>query len=75
MSLHVITVHYKCACMQDEGSMTMRPRGDGEAIEDFMDRMGMNLAIDHRARNPICRSQVMEYVKLPVGEHGAGGAT
>lgn len=67
------TVRYKCGCMQDEGSFEMRARAHDEPLEDFMERMGAALTKDHRERNPLCRSTVTEWVKLPVGKDGSVG--
>ncbi len=68
----IITVKYKCACMQDEGSFEMSSRSHTEDIGDFMDRMGAVLARDHSKRNPLCRASKLDYVKLPANDGGVG---
>lgn len=58
------TIKYKCSCMQDEGSFTMRARGDTELLEDFMPRMQIALGRDHSTRNPLCRATKVEYAMM-----------
>lgn len=58
--------------MQDEGSFTMIARSRYEEIGEFMERLGMNLGIDHARRNQTCLSTTMEYVKLPANAGPAG---
>lgn len=71
-----LTVKYKCACMQDEGSLTMKARRHGEDIDDFMGRLQRELGRDHAARNPLCRADKVEFVKVPLDEESGqvGGA-
>lgn len=66
MQRKVIRVPYKCACMQDEGFFEMEPRWSGEPIEDFMLRLRAALSADHRQRNPLCMSEKLTYLKIPV---------
>lgn len=66
----MLRVYYKCSCMQDEGSFQMEPRGVHEDISDFMDRLTVKLSIDHRARNPICVAEKVEYVKMRLPGEG-----
>jgi len=62
------TIHYKCACMQDEGSFEMPARRFNEDIADFMERVKKWLGDDHSQRSPFCRSGVAQYIKLSVPE-------
>lgn len=61
----MITLRYKCKCMQDEGSLSMEQRGKEEDVLVFMDRVREAVGTDHRSRNPMCVEWKVEYVKVP----------
>lgn len=69
------TIHYKCSCMQDEGSFDMPARRFNEDIERFMERMQKWLGDDHSHRSPFCRATKTEYVKIAVPEGRAIGSS
>lgn len=62
----LITVFYKCQCMQDHGSFPMIERGRHEDAGAFMARLTEVLGRDHHQRNALCRAPEVEWVKLHV---------
>lgn len=60
----MITVYYKCRCMQDAGSFPMLERGKHEEAMAFMGRVTEVLGRDHSKRNPLCQATEVEWVKL-----------
>lgn len=62
----MITIKYKCKCMQDEGSFELRERRHNEEVGSFMDRVVAALSADHRKRSALCTQTKMEYLKVPV---------
>jgi hypothetical protein len=56
--------------MQDEGLFSMRERGVSEDVADFMERLKVGLGRDHKRRNPECREEKTEYIKMhaPAGK-------
>jgi hypothetical protein len=61
----MVTIHYKCSCMQDEGSFEMPARRFNEDTADFIARLQKWLGEDHSQRSPFCRAAKTEYVKIP----------
>lgn len=64
------TIHYKCACLQDEATFQVRDRRDGEDVVAWVQGpLTAALAADHHARSPSCRAGATEYVKIPAPEN------
>lgn len=68
-----ITVRYKCLCKKEEARVTMKGRGSIEALESFMQRMGMALQKHHLKHSPGCMAAQTEYVKIPTSADGVLG--
>lgn len=62
-----MNVIYKCRCMAEEATVAVPDRRDDENVVDWVQQIvGSALLLDHRTRSPDCRSNVTEYVKIPV---------
>jgi hypothetical protein len=72
MTLSMIEVRYKCACMEREGVTVLRERRPDEDIGDFMHRVQEAITSDHHMRSMLCQAVTMEYAKLPAPDSGVG---
>jgi len=60
-----VIVSYRCACMIEEATLTVRERGPREDIVDWMEgAVQIALTDDHRSRSPRCRNEAMDYAKI-----------
>jgi len=65
----MIMVHYKCKCFDDEATVMVPARQEGEDIKHWLEkRCGEAIGNDHTRRSPNCRREFMEYVKIPAPE-------
>lgn len=63
----MITILYRCACMQDHGSFEVREREEHEDVRHWMDdAVRPALTADHSNRNALCLSRVVDEIKIPV---------
>lgn len=59
-------VKYKCSCMRVEAEIDVPDRLPVAAIEPWMENVTFNISYDHSQRSPYCRSNKMEYVRIPL---------
>lgn len=65
------SLSYKCACMECDGIVQVPARPPGSDLMLWMNAVTATIAMDHAARNPRCRSTVMEYIKIPLDDANA----
>lgn len=66
-------IMYKCTCMPAEREIDVTERPPGSDLIMWVECVvGGTISLDHQARNPACRNNIMEYVKIPVDENAEG---
>ena len=68
----MIDIRYKCKCMAGEATVQVLERPTGSDLLLWMGVVQATIGMDHGARNPKCRSETMEYAKIPVDENAGG---
>jgi hypothetical protein len=70
-----ITVRYSChQCGIKDAEVPIAAREPGEALNGWMDRLGMALSKDHRRRSPWCHPDTLKDVQIPInGAQQIGG--
>lgn len=72
--MRTIELKYKCQCLREEVSFTVRERLPEEELADYMENyVQVGLIFDHMTRAPRCTSPKIEYLKLPVESHAGLG--
>jgi hypothetical protein len=62
-----VIVIYKCTCMTEEATIAVPERREDEDVGVWVQSVvGSALLLHHRENSPNCRSQVTEYVKIPI---------
>ena len=62
-----MNVLYRCRCMAEDASVWVPDRKDGQDVVDWVEQtVGRALAADHRARSPLCASEKVEHVSIPL---------
>lgn len=63
-----IEIIYTCdLCATKDRKLRVRVRGDGEAVEVWMNAVVHAIARDHFHRNPLCQAKTITSVKIPMG--------
>lgn len=58
-------IQYKCKCMKAERFVKVPDRVPDSDLEPWMQIMTACVTYDHHARFAFCRTQSMEYVRIP----------
>lgn len=73
----MITCKYKCKCLDADVSVEVPERNPRQDVVEWVEQtMGVVIAKDHASRSPWCKSDTMEYVKIPAPDNAPyiGGA-
>lgn len=65
-------IMYKCHCLPEEVEIDVPNRVQGCDVIDWMDTVTYCVSSDHRARNALCMTEKMEYVKIPLDNAAQG---
>lgn len=68
--MKTIVLFYKCHCMQDQVTLTVRQRVAYENVVDWIEEVVRPaLTEDHGKRSPLCFAGTVEYLKIPVDDN------
>lgn len=70
----MLIAKWKCRCLAKEVEISLRPRGPIEDISVWMEDIREAVTIDHRERSPLCSSEMLEYLKIPLLKERIGDA-
>lgn len=69
-----VEIKYKCRCMQDERTLAVTARREGEDVAAWMNSVVVRVSADHRALSPLCVAEKLEYLKVPAPKDRPIGA-
>ena len=62
----MIDIRLKCICTPEEVTLNVRERKFNEDIKDWMEFVTKQVTHWHQTEHPLCRSDKLEYLKIPV---------
>lgn len=63
----LISVNYKCSCMEEEATVIVVGRSPEVDVVRWMEsNVAPVISADHKRRSPICMATKTQYVKIPV---------